>query len=286
MKTLEAMARQIEKDHPEIVVVNVFAGFSFADTPNTGISFSAFTFGNAESAQKQLRDLSDWAAAHKKLGNVIDPPLESMMPEIVKKADKGDGPIAVVEPADNVGGGAPGDATTILKALLDHNVEHAAVVINDPETVTILQSVSIGETATVSVGGKGSRLTDGPLELDVTVLNKSDGRFDLEDRNSHLASMSGIHINMGPCVTVKHKGVLILLTTRKTPPFDLGQFRSQGIEPEHCSVIGIKAAVAHRRAYDTITHASYTVSTPGPCTSDLKSFPWQHIRRPIFPLDD
>ena len=98
--------------------------------------------------------------------------------------------------------------------------------------------------------------------------------------------MCGIHINMGPCVTVLHKGVSILLTSRKTPPFDLGQLLSQKIDPGNCSVIGIKAAVAHRRAYDTITHASYTVSTPGPCTSDLKSFPWQHIRRPIFPLDD
>ena len=39
MKTLEAMARQIENDHPEIAVVNVFAGFSFADTPNTGSVF-------------------------------------------------------------------------------------------------------------------------------------------------------------------------------------------------------------------------------------------------------
>jgi microcystin degradation protein MlrC len=108
--------------------------------------------------------------------------------------------------------------------------------------------------------------------------------------------MYGTHIDMGPSAVVRHSGsgsagsgpsgIRILLTTRKTPPFDLGQLRSQGIMPEKLFVIGVKAAVAHRRAYDPITQASYTVETPGPCSSDLRTFPYRHIRRPIFPLDD
>jgi microcystin degradation protein MlrC len=95
-----------------------------------------------------------------------------------------------------------------------------------------------------------------------------------------------VHIDMGPCAVVRHDGARILLTSRKTPPFDLGQWRSQGIEPESLSVIGVKAAVAHRRAYDKIARYSYTVAIPGPCSSDLRTFPWKHIRRPVFPLDD
>jgi microcystin degradation protein MlrC len=51
-------------------------------------------------------------------------------------------------------------------------------------------------------------------------------------------------------------------------------------------VIGVKAAVAHRRAYDRVVKASFTVATPGPCSSDLRGFPYQHVRRPIVPLDD
>ena len=117
------------------------------------------------------------------------------------------------------------------------------------------------------------------------MVNRSDGRFTLEDRNSHLAAMQGVHIEMGPCATVRADGVLILLTTRKTPPFDLGQLRSQGITPEAMAFIGVKAAVAHRRAYEKIAAASYWVGTPGPCPSDLTTLPYQHIRRPIFPLD-
>jgi microcystin degradation protein MlrC len=170
--------------------------------------------------------------------------------------------------------------------LIEHQVQNAAVVINDPQTVAQLQSLPIGARKSVAIGGKSSRLTDGPIELEVELLSRSDGRFELEDRNSHLASMSGVHVDMGPCAVVRHAGVRILLTSRKTPPFDLGQLRSQGLEPEQLSVIGVKAAVAHRRAYDPIARASYWVATPGPCTSDLRSLPYRHVRRPIFPLDE
>jgi microcystin degradation protein MlrC len=120
--------------------------------------------------------------------------------------------------------------------------------------------------------------------LEVELVSVSDGKFDLEDPNSHLASMYGIHIDMGRCAVVRSGEVSILLTSRKTPPFDLGQLRSQGIVPEDCSVIGVKAAVAHRRAYDPITGATYTVGTAGPCSSDVITFPWQKVRKPIYPL--
>jgi microcystin degradation protein MlrC len=92
-------------------------------------------------------------------------------------------------------------------------------------------------------------------------------------------------IDMGPCAVARYEGITVLLTSRKTPPFDLGQLRSQGIEPTALSVIGVKAAVAHRRAYDPIAAASYTVRTPGPCTSDPCILPYRRLRRPIFPLD-
>ena len=54
---------------------------------------------------------------------------------------------------------------------------------------------------------------------------------------------------------------------------------------ESVTMIGVKAAVAHKRAYDPITRASYYVDTPGPCSSNLTTFPWRHLRRPIWPID-
>jgi microcystin degradation protein MlrC len=144
-------------------------------------------------------------------------------------------------------------------------VRNAAVVIADREAVASLQDLPIGARCRLAVGGKGSPLDEGPVDVEAVLVSRSDGRFTLEDRNSHLAAAQGTSFDMGPSAVLRiGDGLTVLLTSRKTPPFDLGQLRSQGIEPEALSLIGVKAAVAHRRAYDPIAAASFTVETPGP----------------------
>ncbi len=112
-----------------------------------------------------------------------------------------------------------------------------------------------------------------------------DGRFELEDKQSHLASMCGDVFDMGPCAVVQHGGITILITSVKTPPFDLGQWHSQGIAVENMAVVAVKAAVAHRRAYDKIAARMLWVDTPGPCSSNVQVLPYRHLTRPIYPLD-
>ena len=109
-------------------------------------------------------------------------------------------------------------------------------------------SVGFGDRLQLAIGGKVDRLHGPTLTLDVEVENLTDGKFDLENPNSHLASLVGRHVDMGPSAVVRHRGVRILLTTLKTPPMDLGQLRSQGIVPEELYMVGIKAAVSHKAA--------------------------------------
>ncbi|MBI3864353.1 MAG: M81 family metallopeptidase [Planctomycetia bacterium] len=299
MKTLEAMARQIEEVHEEILAVNVFAGFSFADMPDTGVSFTAVTLGEPRYARAELEELSEWTVANRALGNVREDPLDQVLARIKSGSRESHPPthvggsqagfakpIVLAEPSDNIGGGAPGDGVDLLRALVNAGIDNAAVAINDPQAVAALGATRPGERVTLAIGGRGAGFGDGPFQAEFEFVSRSDGRFALEDPHSHLASMCGSKFDMGPCAVVRHRGVTILLTTHKTPPFDLGQWRSQGIEPEKLSVIAVKAAVAHRRVYDPIAGAHYTVETPGPCSSNLQTFPFRHVRRPIYPLDE
>jgi microcystin degradation protein MlrC len=282
MCRLEALARDLEKKHENVLAVNVFAGFAFADTEDTGVSFTAVTRGCPEEAQKLLKRLSALAVAEREGGNRLNPELEKIIPRLRKEKT---GPIILVEPSDNIGGGAPGDCTGALRALLAGGFVNCVCVINDPAAVKSLSRCRVSEKMTLNIGGRGFSLDQGPLCLDLELVSRSDGCFELEDENSHLASMIGSSINMGPCAVVRTRGVTILLTSIKTPPFDLGQLRSQGIIPEEQFIILVKAAVAHRRAYDPIARISFTVDTPGPCSSDLRRFPYRYVRRPLFPLD-
>lgn len=290
MRTLEQWALELERTRPDIWACNVAAGFSFADTPDTGVSLSVVTVGAPGSARASLDAGARLAWGRRDQADVAYPPVEDVLAQVREGGVGSDGlasagPVLLVEPADNIGAGAPGDGTGILRAFVAQGIQKALVVINDPAAVAALADLPVGGQRRLAMGGVGSRQDPGPVTLSVTLCSRSDGAFTLEDKQSHLASMAGTHFQMGPCAVVKSGGVTILLTSRKTPPFDLGQLRSQGLEPREFAVIGVKAAVAHKRAYDPIASASYWVDTPGPCSSNLSRFPWRRLRRPVWPLD-
>jgi microcystin degradation protein MlrC len=282
MRALAAAARRIEAEDPQVWAASIVAGFAFADTPDTGLSACLVTTGDDASADRHLDTIGALAWELREAGVPREWELEAAIDDALSQSRQG--PVLLVEPSDNIGGGAPGDTTTILRAMLRRGLERCAVVIADAAAVVALSGLSPGQATRLSLGGRHPP-DPGPVTLEVTLLSRSDGRFTLEDCNSHLAAMMGVHIDMGPCATVRAGGTTILLTTRKMPPFDLGQLRSQGIIPEACAFIGVKAAVAHRRAYERIASASYWVATPGACPSDLTTLPYRRIRRPIFPLD-
>lgn len=280
MRDLEALARQLEAAHPEIWAISVIGGYSFSDVPYAGVAFSAVSTA-PELADKALAQLEELAISLRELGLPDEWSLDDALTDAKRR---GDGPYVIVESADNIGGGAPGDCTSVLRGLLRHGITNAAVIIADAEVVQSLADAQPGERRRLSVGGKGSRLDPGPVEIEATFISRSDGEFTLEDRNSHLAALRGIHHSMGPSAVIETQGIKVLLNSLKTPPFDLGQLRSQGIVPEDLSVIGVKAAVAHRRAYDKIAKGSYTVTTPGPCTSAIQTLPYRNLRSGVFPL--
>ena len=284
MRALEQFAQQLELENPDIWACNIAAGYSFADTRDTGCSISIVTTLPQRDARAHLKVGVELAWSLRTLGNIEYPPVDDVVADLKTKAPVS-GPILLVEPSDNIGGGAPGDGTGVLRSLLKFGIQDALVIINDPAAVALVAEAKVGEVCRLAIGGRGSRLDAGPVDLSATFVSRSDGNFTLEDRKSHMASMTGIHIAMGPCAVVRTAGITLLLTSRKTAPFDLGQLRSQGLEPRAFKVIGVKAAVAHRRAYDPVTGASFYVDTPGPCTSRLAALPWQQLHRPVYPLD-
>ena len=282
MLTLERRARQIEIESPDLVAVSVLAGFPYADVPEAGVSFSAITAGDLELARGALRELNVMASYLRDSGGRPGMPLEEAM---LRLQEHSEGPVLLVEPSDNVGAGSPGDSTSVLRALVEHGIPNAGVIINDPETVALLRNARPGESHNVVVGGKSGEIGAEPMPLEVEVVFRSNGLFVPEDGRCWFPYVYGEQVDMGPCTVVRHEGVIVLLTSRRTPPFDLGQWRSQGVDPEDLFVISVKAAVEHRPAYDPIARVSYTLDLPGPCTEDLQSLPFERVSRPIYPLD-
>jgi len=300
MRSLEALARGLEA-RPGIWSVNVVGGFAYADTPHSGVAFSAFGT-DAAALDAALDELAEAAWSRRAEGDAVDLPVEEAMSRLADLQERGEGGLTVlVEPSDNIGGGAPGDGTGLLRALVASRIHRSAVCLADPEGVAAARAAGVGATLELAVGGRGSRLDPGPFPLVLEVLSFPEGHFRLEDPHSHLASMAGDSFDMGPCAVLRHRfpehphgggnevgegpGLTLLLTTVKAPPFDLGQWRCAGIQPEALSVVVAKAAVAHRQVYDPIAARMWWVDTPGPCRSALRRLPYERISRPIHPLD-
>lgn len=275
-----------DHEHLGIHAISVCPGFAHADTPCAGLTFpiviDPHTVDSGALAAVSAA-LVNYAITHAQAGC----PQEWKVRDAIADAmDRQEFPALLVEPADNIGGGAPGDGTWILDEVLRSGTElKIGIILNDPESVALLHKSDVGSICAVPLGGGNPDLSGPPVKLSWTVLAKSDGAFTVEDTKSHIVSMVGMRVEMGPSILLGHGELRVLVTTRKTPPFDLGQWRCMGVNPEEFQLIGIKAAVAHRQAYNKISKRSYTVSTPGPCTSDLSSLPYRQVHRPIFPLD-
>jgi len=269
MRSLEAMARRIEQNDPDAVCVSISAGFAYADTAATGVSFQIAST-NSRTAAAHLETLNQLAhrfdASHFPADEAPSDVMQRLLEEPVN------GLTVLAEPSDNIGGGAPGDGTGVLRAILEYQIPRAAICLNDPEAVSTLSHHQAGDKVDLWLGGKGSRYDAGPLPLSVELISQSDGVFELEDKQSHLASLSGDFFRMGPTAVVKSGDTTILLTSNRTPPFDLGQWRSQGLEPTDFKVIVVKAAVAHRSTFEPVAVRSFQVDTPGPCRSNLSQF--------------
>ncbi len=223
LRSLERAVRELENRQPDLL-----AGYAFADTPDTGLGFSAITRGDPGKALRHLQDLVEEANHMKELANRTDLDLRHAMEELGRWRE---GPVLIIEPADNIGGGAPGDGTAVLRSFLEFRIENAAAILNDPESVERLAILSPGARRTLRLDGKGSRFDPGPLELEVEPVSRSGGRFELEDPQSHLASMGGRQVDMGPCAVVRHGGSPFSSPAGRPRPSSSGRGAARGSSP-------------------------------------------------------
>ena len=284
MKSVLHEAKKIEKNDSNIICINVMAGYSYADIADCGFSLNCCTKGDIKVAKNYLASLANILEKKIDFGYPKENTLEEAL-EKIKLLPISNKPILLIEPADNIGGGTPGDATDLLSHLLQSEHKGIVAIINDPDAVKECHQNHIGDKIELKIGAKFDDFHGAPIFLKATIKKLSDGKFILKNKKSHLASMMGMNINMGLSAVLKNQQLTLLLTSIKTPPMDLGQLISQDINPEDAKFIVIKAAVSHKDAYDPIASHSFYIDSQGLCTSNLKRLPFKKIGDKIISLD-
>jgi microcystin degradation protein MlrC len=284
MKSILQEAKKIEQNDTNILCINVMAGYSYADIADCGFSLNCCTKGDVKAAKKYLASLA--TILESKINFAY--PKENTLAEAlvkIKSLPTLSKPILLIEPADNIGGGTPGDATDLLSRLLQTDHDGIVAIINDPDAVRECHQSNVGDEVELNIGAKFDEYHGSPILLKAKIKKLSDGKFTLKNKQSHLASMMGMNINMGRSAVIKNEKLMLLLTSIKTPPMDLGQLISQDINPEDAKLIIIKAAVSHKDAYDPIASHSFYIDSQGLCTSNLKRLPFKKIGDKIIAID-
>jgi len=280
MRALIELAHQLEQ-RPGMVSVTVAAGFPYADVPEAGLAVLAISEGDQALADAVADEIAAVAWARRHAFLVQCTPVEDAL-EIAATAPAGaSGPIVLADTADNPGAGAPCDGTILLRGLLERGVQNAALgALWDPAAVKAFQQAGVGETVTLELGGHVDDLHGAPLTVTGRVRLLTDGSF------KNLGPMNtGAETRMGPTAVMAIDGVDVIVTSNRVQALDAGMFRSQGIEPSRKRVLVLKSSVHYRGAFEPLASRVVEVDTPGLSNADLSRLPYQHVRRPIFPLD-
>lgn len=274
------LARAHEQ-RPDAFAVSINAGFGNADIADVGPTVLVTYQGDPAPHQMLANELADdiWNRRFEVLNDYLS--VEAAAARCAVH-DGAAGPIVVADYADNPGGGAYGDATNLLAALLKAGVSDACFgPMIDPEAVQHLRAYTPGETVKLALGGKTeAAYGGGPITVTGTLKLLSDGAF-----TGTGPILGGLSRSWGPTAVLTVAGVDILIVSNATQMLDLEQFGAFGIDPAEKSVVALKSMQHFRAAFEPIAARIITCDSGGLCTPDLARLPYRNVPRPIFPLD-
>jgi len=260
----------------------VFTGFPLADTEDTALTVLATAHkdrAQAEAAAKRVGDLA-WSM-REEFVQVLEP-LESA---IARAAAIQDGPVILADMSDNCHSGGSMDSMAVIAEALHQGLDGIlAGPIRDPEAVAQMIAAGIGATVTLDIGGKlhAPALKEQlqPMRLTGVVKTLSMGKFKVEG-----PIFTGMPVDLGRCAVLETPRMTLLVSEGRVEALDPLQYRIFGLEPTRFRTIILKSKTNHRPAFLPLAAANIECHGPGVATLDLRSLPWRHVRRPIFPLD-
>lgn len=195
----------------------------------------------------------------------------------------GRGPLVIADYADNPGGGAYGDSTNLLRALLSAGMKNACLgPMVDRDAARLISACQVGSSVSVRLGGKTDpRFGGGPLDIEGTVMHVSeDGKYTGDG-----PMIGGLHCSFGTTAVLRCMGVDILIVSEPEQILDQQQFKAFGIDPALRSVVAVKSMQHFRAAFGPIAGEIIVCDSGALCTPDMTRLAFFKCPRPIFPID-
>ncbi|GIP34991.1 M81 family metallopeptidase [Paenibacillus sp. J2TS4] len=277
MKEIMETAFELEQQ-AGVLNITVAGGFPYSDVEDAGMAFVVTTDNDPALAEQCAEKLVRLVRERREEFAVAGCSAKESVEQALRLKTAG-GPVILIEGSDNVGGGAPGDATHLLQHLVGAPAT-SLMVIRDGDAVSQAIAAGVGGTFTGRVGGKADAFHGDPVPIEGKVRLLFDGQY------RHIGPyMTGQWADMGRTAVIETGSVTVILTEKRVAPWDPGHVASLGLNPADFDLIAVKSAVAWQTAFGSCAVGTVQVDTPGCCGFNLSHFTYRHLKRPIYPLD-
>nr|WP_232072711.1 M81 family metallopeptidase [Phytohabitans flavus] len=251
MRQLLAAADALRAE-PDVWAASALPGFAYAETDRLGFAVYLAARSRAADRARELASLV-WARREDFAAPLVGPD------QAAAAATMAPYPVVLVDVADNVGGGSPGDGTALLHALARARATGSVAVIWDPAAVERAYDVD-GARLAVPVGGHSDPRMGPPYPAAGPVR-----RYGAVSYLRGGTYMRGQRVDMGRVVVVEDPIGELVLTERRVVPFDDDHLTAVDVHPRSARAIVAKGAIAWKAAFGGYAARAIYTRTPGYC---------------------
>jgi len=275
MSVLVAETRRLEQEEDGLLSVSICHGFGLADVAHTGAGILVVSNGEQQKAQEIAQSLGDQLFA---IREQIKAPLCSIEYALDVVQKNGNGTVVIADTTDNTGGGAAGDSTFVLKAMIERNITNVALsLLWDPMAVDIAMKAGVGSQLAMRIGGKVGPHSGDPLDVMATILAVRSDAFQI---------MFSSKTPLGNAVALDIGGITVIVNSIREQVFDPRCFTELGVDPWKLKAVVVKSAQHFYAAFAPFAQQILYVDGPGSVTADFGKLPYKQLVRPIWPIDE
>ena len=276
MKGFVETMRSLER-RDGVMSVSLVHGFPWGDTADMGAKVLVYTAGRPMLGGRIAQDLG--RALFDLRGRTL-PDLAGVADAVAATAEttaRKTGPLVLADVSDNPGGGAPGDATFLVRALMEAGAGRVAVgPFWDPLAVRHAFALGQGARATMRIGGKGSSLSGAPLDVDASVVRLApDARQVVE----------GWAWPMGDTALLRFGNIDLVATSERLQAINTDIFSAVGIDARAYDAVVVKSAQHFVAAYSVFASKILYVDTPATLFLGADAGRYRNLVRPKWPFD-
>ena len=254
------------RERDGVLSLSLIHGFPWGDVPEAGVKMLVVTDGDAALAARVAEEFGQRFWTMRRNASLSGTSVSDAL-EAISAAPEG--PLVLADFADNAGGGAPGDSTFILQALLQRGIEDVVTgTYYDPMAVDMCFEAGEGATLHLRFGGKLGAASGAPIDAHVTVMR-------LLEQHQQDAVDDTIPVLLGRSAWIRTRGIDVVLASYRTQVFAPNAFTGLGIRLDDKRAIVVKSSHHFYGKFAPLATRVLHVGAPGALSLDFASIPYK-----------